>query len=198
MKRFNILGVALLLATLTVLVGVNSAMGDEWCTASAVSNMCPAGKVITTVESTLTGTAKLTDTAGNTLLTCTGGHRDLSNISQGTGTRPIGMTVGRAIYTVCSNEVTTIANGTASAVEGAGGGATLTEVGSEVTTKVFGVSCTYGTGTGTDLGEINSSGELVINAVVNKTAGSFLCPSTVRWDATFLMTNHSSFHYITN
>ncbi|MGN6275722.1 MAG: DUF6531 domain-containing protein, partial [Solirubrobacterales bacterium] len=55
---------------------------------------------------------------------------------------------------------------------------------------IFGVSCTYGTGTGTTLGTLKGGEEplLSISASVPKTAGGFLCPSTATWSAEYVVT----------
>jgi hypothetical protein len=61
----------------------------------------------------------------------------------------------------------------------------------EITLSLFGVSCTYGAGTGTHLGTITggSSPILSINTVVVRTAGNtFLCPGTTGWDLEYQLT----------
>ena len=65
---------------------------------------------------------------------------------------------------------------------------TVTGVGSLVTHDI-GVSCRYGTGTGTHLGTLNT-GKLVINAVINEQEPKqFLCPDTTKWAANFVFTS---------
>ena len=60
---------------------------------------------------------------------------------------------------------------------------TLTLKGTEWTTSIFGVSCSYGAKAeeALDLGILETT-TLTVNTVVNKTAGGFLCPSTAGWD----------------
>ena len=72
--------------------------------------------------------------------------------------------------------------------------ATLTGSGSTWTYDIFGVSCAYGTGTGTDLGTLTGSATSTSKAtidvatVISKQQGGFLCPSDVRWTASYVIT----------
>ena len=66
---------------------------------------------------------------------------------------------------------------------------TVTGAGSVVTVNFSGVSCRYGTGTGTDLGKLET-GKLAINAVINEQEPkAFLCPDTTRWVANYTVTS---------
>jgi hypothetical protein len=66
---------------------------------------------------------------------------------------------------------------------------TVTSKNAEVTVNI-GVSCTYGSGAGTDIGTLTGGpmATMDISAVVNKVAGSFLCPSTAIWEAKYTVT----------
>jgi hypothetical protein len=68
---------------------------------------------------------------------------------------------------------------------------TLTAKEFQVTMTLVGVTCTFSAGTGTDLGTVTggSMATMDVNAVVNKSAGSFLCPSTAVWEAAYTVTN---------
>jgi hypothetical protein len=57
----------------------------------------------------------------------------------------------------------------------------------EVTLKLFNISCTYGTGAGTTLGTMTGGSAPIIelNTTFIKTAGSFVCPETVGWDVEY-------------
>ena len=60
--------------------------------------------------------------------------------------------------------------------------------GSVVTINI-GVSCRYGTGTGSTLGTLNT-GRLLINEVINEQPPkTFLCPDTTRWVASYTFTS---------
>jgi hypothetical protein len=65
-----------------------------------------------------------------------------------------------------------------------------------VTLGIFGTSCTYGTGEGTELGTITggTSPHLTITATIPRIAGGFLCPSTGVWHATFVVTSPHELH----
>lgn len=207
MKYLKMIGLAAVSAmALMAFMGASTASADELCTTTAVNNMCPEGKLITEIHGTLKkGTsAKLTDTEGFTLDTCTAGTVKIKNTSQGTGVNPItgsveALTWGEA-GTSCAFTTDTLANGSTSATQATGGGTTVTSKGSQVTinTGLFG-SCVYGTGEGTDLGSTaNGGNELVINATVNKISGGFACPTTAKWSATYTITNHNAVFYIQN
>ena len=200
MKHLKILGLAAVgAAALMALAGASTASADELCTEPAVSNMCPAGKQITSVEASSIASLTLKTTGGTALVTCSGASLHTKSINQGTGVSPITATGGTPEVSGCNTTLDTLNSGTTRAEAGAGGGTTLTSIGGEVTLQLFGVSCTYGSGSGTDFGEANTSGELpTFNRTVNKTAGGGLCPSTALLEAGFKMTNHNAIHYITN
>jgi hypothetical protein len=70
---------------------------------------------------------------------------------------------------------------------------------SSVTLSVFGVSCVYGTSAeGNKLGTVKGgeAPELVINAVLPKKEGGFLCPSSGRWTATYIVTTPHALHVV--
>jgi len=68
---------------------------------------------------------------------------------------------------------------------------TLTGRGSEVTVRIGEVSCTYGTGTGTNLGTLVGGNPAQMNISTNlpKIAGGFLCANPAEWVATYTVTN---------
>lgn len=67
---------------------------------------------------------------------------------------------------------------------------TVTGKGTEWKFTLAGGECTFGTGSGTDLGTLTGGAEpvLKVNAIVNKTAGNFLCPSDLVLEAEFVVT----------
>jgi hypothetical protein len=211
-KYLKMLGLAAVAAAaLMAFVGAGTASADELCTTAAVSNMCPAGKVITEVDASLVGSAKLESTTGATLDTCTAGTVKITEINEAhgnkTGTSSIQGTVpaedltwGVAGTTPCTFPTKTITGGSIDATEAAGGGTTLTATGIEVTinTVLFG-SCVYGVGAGLDIGSVANGGtQLVINKTVNRTGGGAACPETSVWNATYKITNHTAVTYINN
>jgi hypothetical protein len=213
MKYLKMLGLAVVaVAALMAFAGAGTASADELCTTAAEgtdeppTTMCPAGKQITVIHASLIGSAKLEDTEGTVLDTCTAGTVRIVVTNQGTGVRPIKGSIAKEELTWgetgtnCTFPTKTIAGGTVEATEAAGGGTTVTAKSAEVTinTVLFG-SCVYGAGTGTHLGSTpNGGNELSINATVNKISGGFACPSTTKWNAKYKITNHTAVFYIKN
>ncbi len=198
MRYLKILGLAAVAAAaLMAFAGAGTASADELCTEAAVESMCPEGKLLTTLEVSQVGSSNLKTTGGTTLATCSGASLHIGGITQGSGVSPIVADEVEIGWSGCSTTFDTLTGGTVKFEAGGGGGTTVTSIGAEWTTTLFGVSCTYGTGaTGTDLGEIGTSGSVSFSKTISKTAGSGLCPSTAKWEAAFQVTNHSAFHYV--
>ena len=199
MKHLKILGLAAVAAAaLMAFAGAGTATADELCSEAPTGSMCPGTSHITTITASQVGTRALTTTGGAALVECTGGDIHITISSDGTGTSDVGGTVNSLGFTGCNHTVTTIQPGTATASHGANGGTTLSSSGGEVTTAILGVSCTYGTGASTDLGEVNTNGEISFSVGVTKTAGSGLCPATATWDGVWQVTSVTHVHYLTN
>jgi len=64
---------------------------------------------------------------------------------------------------------------------------TLTSKSAEVTSNCAGVDCVYGTGSGTDAGTLTGGepAKLDVSATLPKLSGSFFCPGTASWTATY-------------
>jgi hypothetical protein len=199
MKYLKMLGLAAVAAAaLMAFAGAGTASASEICTEKV--NPCPAAKKITKIEASLIGgTAKLEDTEKNVLDTCTGGGVKITNITGGAGVSPTGTVPKEDLtWSGCTFTTNTVTGGTIDATEATGGGTTLTATGFEVTILNPIGSCTYGVGTGLDLGTVAPGGtELAINKVVKLTAGVF-CPSTAVWNATYKVTNHTAVWFIKN
>jgi hypothetical protein len=206
MKYLKMLGLAAIAAAaLMAFAGAGTASADELCTEPAdATNMCPTGKLITEIHAIGEESAKLEDTNGNTIDTCTAHTVSISNITQGTTVRPIiahhVTTIWENSGTRCTFPTITITNGSGESKHASGGGTTVIAKGTEVTinTFLFG-SCVYGAGASLDLGSIPNGGDTIsINVVVNKTGGNFACPTTAKWNAKYTVTNHNKVFYITN
>jgi len=198
MRYLKMLGLgAMAAAAITASVGAGSASADEICTAPAdATNMCPAGKLITTLELSQAGKSTLETTGGTELLSCQKSDLHIDITAQGTGIDPILGTSPTWDTTECSGTVTTINAGSIKATA-SGTNGSLTSVGAEWTTGILGTTCTYGTGTGTSLGTTSNT-SLTVNTIIKKTAGGFLCPSEARWTAGFKITNHNTVDWINN
>lgn len=205
MKYLKILGLAVLTtAALTAFAGPGTASANEVCT--IFENPCTKNRVTALHETLRTGTtAKIEDTSGNLIATCTSVTRLTEVEKQGAGVNPV---VFKEVNTVfgtagspCTFPISTPKNGKANLTEGSTTGETTeTSTESEITinTALFG-SCVYGTGSGVDMGTISSgSNSLNTNAVLTKTGGGVVCPPTTRLRAEMVITNHNAIIYIKN
>lgn len=197
MKHLKVLGLAVL-AALGVMsfVGASTAPATTLYTNSAHTIDYPSG---TTFHATLApGTSPtLTDTSGNTIATCTESTVHFDTTAT-TGTW-IPAHITALTWGGCSQTTDTVNAGSLEVMWTSGESGEVVSKGTNVTLNIFGVSCTYGTGEGTKLGNIQS-GEtpiLIITAVIPKTGGGFLCPSTGIWHAVYHITTPHAV-YITN
>jgi len=187
MKYLKVLGVAAFAATALMAFGAGTASATTLFTDEAKTIAYPSG---TTIHATLVpGTsAKLTNTAGETIATCPKStvHITTSALSG----NPLPGVLDKLTWEECSQTTHTVANGSLDVAFTSGTSGTVTGTANQVTIGIFGVSCTYGTGEGTKLGTMTGGAEpkMAINAVVNKTAGGFLCPSTGIWEAEYVVT----------
>jgi hypothetical protein len=192
MKHLKLAGLSAVAAmALMALLGVGTASATVLCKTATGGEPCgESWKYSGTIEGSLKSgtTAVLRTTSESIENTCTGGSAK-GSASAGGATATVTGTVATTdvslsgcVHTVdvlekCEGEIHSI-SGTSSG--------TVTVKGCAVTTVLLGVSCTYGPGEGTDVGvvEEGGSGEAAkVNEVAAKQAGSFLCPSTVVYEA---------------
>lgn len=205
MRHLKMLGLAVMAAAaFMAFIGVNSASATVLCTETVTP--CPAGKKLgptgdstdNWIHATLeAGTsAYLLPTGGTTkepLVTCPESTVTSESEATGSATETAKGTV-EAKWLTWGNctppGVTTIKGGTLEVHWTAGDNGTVTSKEAEVTVNIGGVSCTYGSGTGITVGTLTggSPAKMDINAVVNKVAGSFACPTTAIWEATYIVT----------
>jgi len=189
MKHLKMLGLAAIAAMgLMAFVGAGSASATTLFTSSNLTNPYAVGPE---VHSTLTtgSTALLTGSGGEVLDKCTGSTVK-GSISTATGTAVVG-SIGTLTWENCSVTTDTVAGGSLEIIKTGTNEGEVRGKGSEVTVNIFGVSCTYGTGTGTKLGTLTGGSAPILKiAAVNltKTAGGFLCPSNPGWDAEYTVT----------
>jgi hypothetical protein len=185
MKHLKMLGLAAIAAQgLMAFVGAGTASATTLFTSSNLTGAYASG---TEVHSSLSSkSAILTDGSGNPLVNCTG-STVAGKTTNTTGTTVTG-NISSLTFTGCDTTVDVLANGSLAIEKTGNNEGKVTGSGSQVTVTIFGVSCTYGTGTGTTLGTITggASPSLNIAAVgLVKVAGGFLCPSNAGWDATY-------------
>jgi hypothetical protein len=193
MKHLKNIGLAAVAVAALMAFAASSASADVICTTSG--NPC-ATKITTIHASISKESANLTDTSGNSFATCTVGEVQGEVTAQGKGINPSGpitsLTWG-AKGAGCNTTVDTVASGSLE-LRTEGATKAIWAKASEVTLVAFGVSCSYGAGAETKIGTLNvgTPATMTINAIVNKTAGSFLCPSTAKWNGNYTVTNHTS------
>jgi hypothetical protein len=190
MIRLKTLGLALIAANiLLAFVGAGSAAGTTLFTDAAHSTAYGTG---THIDATLkTNTSSILETTGGaSLTTCTS-----STVTGSSGTASgtwvaVGLTAIN--WNECDTTTDTLVTGSLEIMWTSGSNGEVIARNTEVTHKIFGVSCIYGAGAGTNLGTITggTEPELSINAAFPRvTDGSFLCPSTALWTATYVVTS---------
>jgi hypothetical protein len=205
MKCLKLLGIASIAAMgLIGSAGVGSASATALCTATTMPECEGAHRygVGTAINFSMIsgGSAKQTDSNGNTLSTCTQGtwKGTVKNAGGSAATVVIGLE--QLTWIGCSQTTHTVQNGRLEIHRVAGThNGTVVGQATEWTQNIFGVSCTYGFGTGTHLGTLagGSSSVLKIATTITKTAGGFLCPSTVGWDAEYVLTEPHALYVTT-
>jgi hypothetical protein len=189
MKPLRAIGVtALMAAALLVLIAAGSASATVLCTNSSCTAVYASGtKVSYTLKSGASSTLK--NTSGETLDKCT--ESTVSGKTSSESGTKISSSLESLTWGGCSQTTDTVKNGSFSITWTSGSNGSVSGSENQVTVVVFGVTCTYGTtAEGTTLGTL-TGGEtpvLAISAVVSKTAGSFLCPSTGKWAAEYVVT----------
>lgn len=200
MKYVKMLGLAAVAAmAFMAFVGSSSASADVLCSVNNTP-LCPAGNVVSSLESSLKAgtTASLTTTAGEALVTCTESGVSGTVEKQGKEVEPEGP-VSSLTWGGCNHTTDTVAGGrlkveTRISINELGQEVhtnTVTSSEAKVTVSILGTSCTYGPGTKPiSIGDLTVGQPAIIdvNAVVNKVEGSFLCPSDAKWVATYQIT----------
>lgn len=169
--------------TVTTPTGFNVGSGEK-----AGAELYSTGETVkakTVIKASLESgtTAAQTTTDGASLVdTCTGSSAEGEVNPYVSETSSV--SINSLTWSGCTFTTDTLTNGTLS-FNSAG---TVTGAGSVVTVYI-GVTCRYGTGTGTHLGTLNT-GKLAINAVINEQEPkNFLCPDTTKWVANYAFTS---------
>ena len=202
MKHLKMLGLAAIAALgLMAFVGAGTASATTLSTSSNGEGKYVEGTEIS--SSLKAGTSALLETtAGEKIATCTTSSV-AGTIGTATGTWVTGnitsLTWGEPEGKNCSQPTKTLANGSLEIMQTTGDEGEVVGKNSSVTLSVFGVSCVYGTSAeGNKLGTIKGgeAPELVINAVLPKKEGGFLCPGSGRWTATYIVTAPHAVHVV--
>lgn len=195
MKYLKMLAMTMMAAAaVTAFLGVGAASATVLCSATATPCLNHIYEVPTQFDASLEESAVLESTTGEVLNTCTEGtiKGAIGFAGEANDTTRIGL--DEWSWKKCTQAITTLEVGELEihAIAGTDNG-TVTARFEKWTTTLFGVSCSYGTGTeiATDMGLLTGGFEATIdiNAVLNKLAGSsFLCPSTTRLTAKYKVT----------
>jgi hypothetical protein len=187
MKHVKILGLVAVAAMALMAFAANSA---------SATTLKSGATTVTTIEASLVETAKLTETSGTVLDTCTG-----STVS-GTTTADSAPELkgsGAVTWSGCLTTTDTINAGEVGItwINGTNNGI-VKSYGAEVTVSLAGgtLSCTYGTpATGLELGTLkgteSGNATIEINKPVEFKSGSFACPKSTVWNAKYQVTNPS-------
>jgi hypothetical protein len=183
MKYLKMLGLAAIAALALMAFGAGTASATKLCTDSACTTLYPEGE---TLHSVLKkgNIAKLTS-GGSTVAECE------ESTTHGTGTDNNTEWVVTHLSTLtwgkCNQTTHTVAPGTIEFMTVGSNQVVVRGQNTEVTLKLFNISCTYGTGAGTTLGTMTGGSAPIIelNTTFIKTAGSFVCPETVGWDVEY-------------
>jgi hypothetical protein len=197
MKYLKVLGfAAAAAAALMASAGVGTASATVLCkvteTPCSTANEWPAKTEA--VGSLKSGTTALfKNTAGAVEETCNGAKISGTLGKAGSGTETVSGTGGpeNVVWSGCTNTMDTIEGGEIEVHHIAGtDNGTVTGKGFKTTVLLFGVSCVYSYGTGTDIGVITGgeSPTLHVNMVINKSGGSFLCPTDAIVEAVGVLT----------
>jgi hypothetical protein len=194
MKHLKMLGLAVMAAAaLMALIGAASASATVICKNNLNTEKCsepyPVG---TKGTASLQGSAVMETLGGETLVTCTGSTVSSTLENAGSATTTVKSSLSSISFTGCSTTVSVISPGSAELhhIPGTDNG-TLTTQNTKVTTLIFGVSCTYGTGASRDVGTTvgGNPGSMTLNTTFPKVEGGFVCPSEVRFTGKYVATS---------
>ena len=198
LKMLGLAGVAAL--ALTAFVGADSASATLLCkvkpTGTPKGETCPVAQVWgkgTPIGGKPPAGKKvlLKNTTGETLVECGTSTVEGETETQGSETEPVHGKLSTLDFGECNHTVDTLVNGELeiNTISSEPGNGTVTDRKSEVTSSILGVSCTYGAGSGVDIGTLvgGEPATISVNAVLNKTAGSFLCPTDARWETSYVL-----------
>ena len=190
--NFSAAFLALVAAALMALVG----------SASATVLTSPSGTVYTsTIKAESEGTTTLHNSSLGVSVSCKKSTVEGKVESHGTGVTVKG-NVSSLTFSECGSDTVTVLKAGSLEVhekQGGNGYGTLTSLGAEITIKnsATGVSCTYTTGAGTDIGTLTGSGSTnatldIESATIPRTGDSILCGSKGQWTGSYKVTTPST------
>ena len=172
--------------------------------ASATTVTSPSGTVYTsTMKAASEGTITLHNSSLGVSVSCTASSVEGKVQNHGSGVTASG-SISSLTFTGCGADAVTVLKAGSLEIhekQGGNGYGTLTSVGAEITIKngATGVSCTYTTGTGTDIGTLTGSGSTggnatldIESATIPRTGDSILCGSKGQWTGSYKVTTPST------
>jgi hypothetical protein len=202
MKHLKLLGPAMIAAVALMASAADSAQATALCTSTDTpaclgSHIYSAGT--TTQLSAKSGTSfTLTASGGAMIATCTGVNLKGKTASTGSAGKAVKLNIEELAWSGCPQTTHTLVNGSLSFQwVSRTHNATVEGQGTQWTLGIFGVSCTYGFGEGTDLGTLTGGKEptLKINTTIAKSAGGFLCPSNPSLEAELPITEPHAVYF---
>ena len=196
MKHLKTLGLASIMGLgLVALAGGGTASATTLSTDSGGFTKYSAG---TEIYATLNfGTSTLLETtSGEKIATCTGSS--IGGRTSATSEAFLAGWIELMTWESCSQTTDNVDLGGFEIHKTFGDAGSFYGFFTEVTFGVFGVSCTYGTLGSRTFGTITGGEAPVINinAVLEKRAGGFLCPSDARWTASYVVTSPHALHIV--
>jgi hypothetical protein len=194
MEHLKMLGIATAVVMALIALPVDTAAaGPNFCTATESpckeANRWAAGTELSfSIKSG--ASAQLTNTAGESIDTCTGSTAKGKLESA----EPVTGSIESLSWSGCTFTTTTLKTGKREVrhIAGTSNGTVIADTVTEVTVNtVFLGSCIYGVTSGSSLGDLTEGKPAVFhaNAVAHKLTGSKLaCPETTNWTATFTLT----------
>lgn len=204
MKYLKMLGlVAVAAMALTALLGTGSASATVLC--KTYVTPCPTGwdyGAGTEIHATTAAgtTVEVRTTSGTVLKTCKSSTIKGKTTNTGSATETVLGNIEEMTFTECTRSVAVLALGTFEIhYVGPKTKGVLTSKGAKITTNTIFGSCTYGTGSGTQLGVLESDevteAELNLEAVLTKEEGSGLCPADAVWLAKYKITSPKPLYF---
>jgi hypothetical protein len=196
MKHLKLFLMAAVAAAASVSVlGATTASATVLCKNGMTTEKCsePYAAGMTFNLSLAPGSTLTKETLGGTILeTCSGAVLKGKLANAGSSAETVRAQTESMTWTGCTKTTSSIVLGEFEFHRTAGtDNATLTWKNSQVTTGgIFGESCIYGGGAGTDLGTLvgGSPATLNVNAILSLVSGGGLCPKELRWTAGFQVT----------
>lgn len=185
MKWIGIGGSIIAVLVSLLLLGASSASATVLCNESPCEEGYGAGTVI---EASLSSGTEAAFNIGFTTAKCTESQLNDKVENPGSESEAVSGPITTLSFGGCSCTVSTLKNGSLEVSYTSGGNGTLIGKSSEVKMVCSGISCTYGTAsTGTTLGKVfgGSPATLAVEALLPKVGGSFLCPSTATFSASY-------------